>query len=98
MSDFMACFERFDPPFEAFEDSMLGPEFPEELRTVSRLWFRCGYRPGIAAYLNFFLLTNFIETHDRAYPPRFMTFRTMAESFYKTDLFIRDLSDSGPKA
>ncbi len=97
MEEFMTCFKEFEKPYEQFENSMLGEEFLHELRTVSRLWFQCGYRPGIAAYLNFFLLTTFIKTHDRAYPPRFMTFRTMADSFHQTDLFIRDLSDSGLK-
>ena len=49
-------FAQFDPPYETFDNSMLGTEFPAELDLVSRLWFRCGYRPGIGAYLNFFLL------------------------------------------
>lgn len=88
-------FERFDPPFERFEDSVLGACFPAELALTSRLWFRTGYRPGIAAYLNFFLLKDFIETHDTAYPPRFASFRSMADSFYRTDLFIREVTDSG---
>lgn len=74
---------------------MLGAEFPAELDLVSRLWFRCGYRPGIGAYLNFFLLRDFIQTHDRNFPPRFGSFRSMADSFYRTDLFIRDVTDSG---
>ncbi len=95
VKSFMTNFEAFEKPYAHFENSMLGNEFVNELQTVSRLWFQCGYRPGIAAYLNFFLLTDFITTHDRAHPPRFMTFRSMADSFYKTDLFIRDLSDSG---
>src|SRR5262249_18388619 len=46
-------------------------------------------------YLNFFLLRDFIVTHDTAYPPRFQSFRSMAGSFYQTDLFIRDVTDSG---
>lgn len=86
-----------DPPYERFEPSMLGPEFPRELEVVSRLWFACGYRPGIAAYLNFFLLREFIVTHDTAFPPRFQSFRSMADSFYQTDLFIRDVTDSGAR-
>src|SRR4051812_48647011 len=88
-------FATFDPPFEKFDNSLLGPEFPAELDLVSRLWFRCGYRPGIGAYLNFFLLRDFITTHDTNYPPRFKTFKAMATSFYMTDLFIRDVTDSG---
>ena len=88
-------FARFDAPFETFGNSMLGPDFPAELELVSRFWFRCGYRPGIGAYLNFFLLRDFITTHDRNYPPRFATFKSMATSFYMTDLFIRDVTDSG---
>ncbi len=86
---------EFEPPYEAFDNSMLGAEFAQELAMVSRLWFACGYRPGIAAYLNFFLLRDFIATHDTAFPPRFQTFRSMADSFYRTDLFIRDVTDSG---
>ena len=88
-------FARFDAPFETFGNSMLGPDFPAELELVSRFWFRCGYRPGIGAYLNFFLLRDFITTHDLNYPPRFASFKSMAQSFYNTDLFIRDVTDSG---
>lgn len=75
-----------------------GPEFAAELRTASELWFACGYRPGITAYLHFFLLHDFITLHDRASASRFATFRSMAQSFYETDLFVRDVTDSGPKA
>ncbi len=88
-------YSRFDPPFTNFDKSQLGAEFPAELDLVSRLWFRCGYRPGIGAYLNFFLLRDFITTHDTNYPPRFRTFKAMATSFSMTDLFIRDITDSG---
>ena len=95
MPSYQDLFAQFDPPFEKFENSMLGPEFPAELELVSRFWFRCGYRPGIGAYLNFFLLRDFITTHDLNYPPRFATFKSMAKSFYMTDLFIRDVTDSG---
>ena len=89
-------FERMDPPFESFSGVDLGPEFAEELDTVSRMWIACGYRPGVVAYLNFFLLRDFIEIHDRADPSRFQSFRSMAESFYRTDLFVREVTDSGP--
>lgn len=89
--------ERMDPPFESFTNVRLGANFPAELDVVSRMWFACGYRPGIGAYLNFFLLQDFIETHDRAFPVRFQSFRTMADSFYRTDLFVRDVTDSGPQ-
>jgi hypothetical protein len=95
MSDYLELYRRFDPPYESFHRSMLGPEFPAELDLVSRLWFRCGYAPGIGAYLNFFLLRDFIATHDGNFPPRFASMRSMAESFYRTDLFIRDVTDSG---
>jgi len=95
MTSVQELFRQFDPPLEKFENSMLGPRFPAELDLVSRLWFKCGYRPGIGAYLNFFLLRDFITTHDRNYPPRFATFKSMAKSFYMTDLFIRDVTDSG---
>ena len=91
----LELFRSFDPPYEGFDNSMLGPEFAAELDLVSRLWFRCGYRPGIAAYLNFFLLKEFIRTHDTNFPPRFRTLRSMADSFYQTDLFIREVTDSG---
>jgi hypothetical protein len=95
MAGIQDLFARCDPPFEKFDNSMLGSEFPAELDLVSRFWFRCGYRPGIGAYLNFFLLRDFIATHDTNYPPRFATFKSMAKSFYMTDLFIRDVTDSG---
>jgi len=91
----LELFRSFDPPYEGFDNSMLGPEFAAELDLVSQLWFRCGYRPGIAAYLNFFLLKEFIRTHDTNFPPRFRTLRSMADSFYQTDLFIREVTDSG---
>ncbi len=84
-----------DPPYRDFQRSDLGHDFAEQLKLVSRLWFACGYRPGIAAYLNFFLLEAFIVKHDSAFPPRFATFKSMADSFYRTDLFIRDVTDSG---
>jgi len=95
MGAYLELFKSFDPAFERFDPAQLGPEFPAELDLVSRLWFRCGYRPGIGAYLNFFLLRDFITTHDAAHPPRFKTFKAMATSFYMTDLFIRDVTDSG---
>ena len=95
MSDYLEIYQRFDPPFAAFDRSLLGPEFAQELTVVSTMWFACGYRPGIASYLNFFLLRDFITTHDTAYPPRFRSFQSMAKSFYQTDLFVRDVTDSG---
>jgi hypothetical protein len=93
----LALWQEFPRPYEAFDDSMLGAAFADELDLVSRLWFRCGYRPGIGAYLNFFLLRDLITTHDTSYPPRFSTFKAMAASFYQTDLFIRDVTDSGAR-
>jgi len=87
--------QRLDRPYEHFEPELLGPDFAAELQTVSELWFACGYRPGIAAYLNFFLLRDFIVTHDAAFAPRFASFKAMARSFYATDLFIRAVTDSG---
>src|SRR5437870_7552538 len=97
MSAYLELHKQFEPAFEHFDHSMLGPEFPAELDLVSRLWFRCGYRPGIGAYLNFFLLRDFITTHDTNYPPRFQTFKSMSTSLYMTDLFIRDITHSGAK-
>ena len=98
----MPSYERLlaneiDPPHERFAPRQLGEptELAAELGTVSRLWFACGYRPGIAAYLAFFLLGDLIELHDRAVPRRFASFRAMAASFYRTDLFVRDVTDSG---
>jgi len=93
----LALWERMDPPEDDAADPDLGPRFADELDVTSRMWFACGYRPGIGAYLNFFLLADFIETHDRAFPPRFRSFRSMADSFYRTDLFVRDVTDSGPE-
>ena len=97
MSDYLELHRKFHAPYREFDNSLLGAEFPGELEVVSCLWFACGYWPGIASYLNFFLLKDFIVTHDRAFPPRFLSFRSMAESFYQTDLFIRDVTDSGLK-
>lgn len=91
----LELYRAFDPPYERFDRSLLGPDFAAELDLVSRLWFRCGYRPGIGAYLNFFLLKDFIRTHDGNFPPRFRSLRSMADSFYQTDLFIREVTDSG---
>lgn len=98
MAEHMDLFHKMDPPWEKFDRAVLGPDFAKELETVSGFWFRCGYRPGIAAYLNFFLLKDFITLHDDAAPPRFQSFKSMANSFYQTDLFIRDVTDSGLKA
>lgn len=87
---------RMEPPFAGDPgDAALGPGFARELAVTARLWFRSGYAQGIGAYLNFFLLSEFIETHDRAYPPRFANMRSMARSFYQTDLFVRRVTDSG---
>lgn len=96
-TDYMHWFERMDPPYASFSQADLGPAFADELDTVSRMWFACGYRPGVGAYLNFFLMRDFIDTHDAAVPGRFASFRTMAQSFYRTDLFIREVTDSGAK-
>jgi hypothetical protein len=98
MASYRGLFERMDPPFAEFDPALLGDGFRDELATTSRLWTSTGYAQGIAAYLNFFLLTDFIVTHDAAHPPRFASFRSMADSFYQTDLFIRDVTDSGRRA
>lgn len=97
MTAYLDLYQSFDPPYESFDNAMLGAGFAAELDLVSRLWFRCGYRPGIAAYLNFFLLRDFIATHDTSFPPRFKSLRSMADSFYQTDLFIREVTDSGAR-
>lgn len=97
MTAYLDLYQSFDSPYERFDNAMLGAQFPAELDLVSRLWFRCGYRPGITAYLNFFLLRDFITTHDTSFPPRFKSLRSMANSFYQTDLFIREVTDSGAK-
>jgi len=97
MKPSLDLFRKFDLSYERFDRSLLGAEFAAELDLVSRLWFRCGYRPGIGAYLNFFLLRDFITTHDTNYPPRFRSMGAMSTSFYQTDLFIRDVTDSGAK-
>ncbi|MBK8100206.1 MAG: hypothetical protein IPK26_24145 [Planctomycetes bacterium] len=84
-----------DPPIREFVPAVLGDDFAAELRTVSELWFRCGYRPGVASYLAFFLLRDFVVLHDERRPARFASLRAMAASFYRTDLFIRAVTDSG---
>src|SRR5262245_36386922 len=94
-TDHRTLFQRIDRPLPAFDRAQLGAEFADELQVVSGLWFRCGYRPGIAAYLNFFLLHDFIALHDERFPPRFASLQAMAKSFYETDLFIRAITDSG---
>ena len=95
---YLELFAQFDPPFgDSFDESSLGENFADELRTTSRLWFQTGYGQGIAAYLNFFLLKDFIDTHDKAKPSRFADFKSMARSFYQTDLFVRDVTDSGKR-
>ena len=80
MTAYLELYQSFDPPYESFDNAMLGAQFSAELDLVSRLWFRCGYRPGIAAYLNFFLLRDFITTHDSSFPPRFKSLRSMADA------------------
>lgn len=91
-AELFATIDRPDPSLTA---QLRGDEFAAELRTTSSLWFQCGYRPGIAAYLNFFLLHDFIVLHDERFPPRFRDWKAMAKSFYETDLFIRAVTDSG---
>jgi hypothetical protein len=95
MADYLEAFRAMDAPSPGFERSFLGTDFAEELAVTSRLWFRTGYGQGIAAYLNFFLLKDFIVTHDEAHAPRFATFQSMARSFHRTDLFVREVTDSG---
>ena len=74
---------------------MLGPEFPRELDLVSRLWFRCGYRPGIGVTLNFLLLGDFLALHQLKYSSRFPSLRAMVDAFRRIDLFVRAVTDSG---
>lgn len=90
-----ALFARIDRPLPVITADCLGADFVQQLRTTSGLWFRCGYRPGIAAYLGFFLLRDFVVLHDERAPARFATLQAMAKSFYETDLFIRAVTDSG---
>ena len=49
-------FRRLDEPFESFDSAQLGSEYDAELEVVRNIWLECGYRPGVSAYLNFFLL------------------------------------------
>lgn len=77
---------------------MLGPEFPRELELVSRLWFRCGYRPGIGVALNFLLLGDFLALHQLKYSSRFPSLRAMMDAFRRIDLFVRAVTDSGAQA
>src|SRR6266545_4020757 len=92
---FLRLHRRFDPPYEHFDDSMLGPEFARELDLVSRLWFRCGYRPGIGVTLNFLLLGEFLALHQAKYPSRFPSLRAMIQAFHRIDLFVRAVTDTG---
>ena len=95
--DYRTLHREIDPPFDEIPDGLFEGEFPRELEITSRIWFGCGYGPGVSAYLNFMLLGDMIRMHDRAAPGRFRTFRTMADTFYRTDLFIRDVTDSGQR-
>jgi hypothetical protein len=95
MARYLTLHAQMAPPFGAFDRAALGAELGAELDTVRRLWLQCGYRPGIGAYLNFFLMRDFITLHDEVFPARFASFRPMARSFYATDLFIRAVTDSG---
>lgn len=89
-------FEKFDLAYKGEIDAgFLGDNFAKELQTTSRIWIETEYRQGVIAYLNFFLLRDFIELHDHASRPRFQCFKSMADSFYRTDLFLRDVTDSG---
>lgn len=95
MASYLTLHAQMAPALESFDRAALGPDLGAELDTVRRLWLQCGYRPGIGAYLNFFLLRDFITLHDEVFPARFASFRPMARSFYATDLFIRAVTDSG---
>jgi hypothetical protein len=76
---------------------MLGPEFPRELDLASRLWLRCGYRPGIGVSLNFLLLGDFLALHQLKYPSRFPSLRAMTDAFRRIDAFVRAVTDSGAR-
>jgi len=87
---------QMQPPLEADPgDDAWDEAFATQLRATADLWFRAGYGGGITAYLNFFLLADFIDLHDRADRARFASMRSMGESFYRTDLFVRRVTDSG---
>ncbi len=86
---------RFDRPYDRFDDSILGAGYARELDVVSRLWLRCGYRPGIAVSLNFLLLGDFMTLHEEKYASRFPTFRAMMDAFCRIDAFVRQVTDSG---
>ena len=86
---------RFDRPYERFDDSILGAGYARELDVVSRLWLRCGYRPGVAVSLNFLLLGDFMTLHEEKYASRFPTFRAMMNAFRRIDAFVRQVTDSG---
>lgn len=53
MTAYPELYRQFDPPYERFDNAMLGQTFAAELDLVSRLWFRCGYRPGSAPISTF---------------------------------------------
>ncbi len=94
---FLEIHRRFDAPYDRFDDSMLGPEFARELALVSRLWFHCGYRPGIGVTLNFLLLGEFLALHQQKYPSRFPSLRAMMAAFHRIDVFVRAVTDSGDR-
>jgi hypothetical protein len=90
-------FEELDPPWDAAPEEELRHEFPQQLELVSRLWFETGLRPGIAAHLNLALLCELSLTHDREFPRRFQSLRSLRRSFLATDRLLRDVTDSGKK-
>jgi hypothetical protein len=91
-------FEELDPPYETPPEEDLRDGFPQELELVSRIWFETGRLPALAAHLNLVLLCEFALTHDREFPHRFQSLRSLRTSFLETDRLLRDATDSGKKA
>lgn len=89
---------RLQPPFSEWDPALLGSEFIAERAATRRIWRAAGYRHGIAAYLNFFLLREVILTHDAARPSRFFSLYAMAHASYKTFQFMQEMTHSGFKA
>jgi len=48
MGAYLALYKNFEPAFESFDNSMLGPEFRAELDLVSRLCSVAGIVPASA--------------------------------------------------
>jgi hypothetical protein len=90
-------FRAMDPPHDAPPEEGLRAGVSKELELVSRLWFESGHRAGIAAHLSLALLCELILTHDREFPHRFRSRRSLRRAFSETDRVLREVTDSGKR-